>query len=481
MFDIFIIGGGINGSGVARDAAGRGYKVGLAEQFDFGSQTSSWSTKLIHGGIRYLENYEFNLVRESLAEREIIFHIAKNISKPLNFILPHVSSLRPSWLILIGLKLYDFLSGKSALPRSKKIELNQFNDFIAEDFKFGYQFSDLQIDDSRLTLLNLLDAQNHGAELFNYTRVERVKKSDGFWKIKLSNGETLHSKILINASGPMILDSFKNVFKESSNYEIKLVQGSHIITKKLYKGRHAYILQQPDRRIVFIIPYLEKYSLIGTTELEVDSPYKPQITPSEVNYLINCVNNFSKYKISKEDILGNYAGVRPLINEKNKNARQNTRDYHLEINLKEKSLINIYGGKLTTFRKLSEKLVDHIDTYYKKKINHWTHSKVLPGNEGPFSLADSRLEKETLSRITNTYGGLGKEVLKYLDILNGKGIQICETLYEFEIRYLIEKEFVKNAEDVLFRRTKIGIQFNTNEIHNTINKIISETITSKND
>jgi len=329
--------------------------------------------------------------------------------------------------------------------------------------------------------LNLLDAKNYGAELFNYTRVERVKKSDGFWKIKLSNGETLHSKILINASGPMILDSFKNVFKESSNYEIKLVQGSHIITKKLYKGRHAYILQQPDRRIVFIIPYLEKYSLIGTTELEVDSPYKPQITPSEVNYLINCVNNFSKYKISKEDILGNYAGVRPLINEKNKNARQNTRDYHLEINLKEKSLINIYGGKLTTFRKLSEKLVDHIDTYYKKKINHWTHSKVLPGNEVPFSLADSRLDKETLSRITNTYGGLGKEVLKYLDILNGKGIQICETLYEFEIRYLIEKEFVKNAEDVLFRRTKIGIQFNTNEIHNTINKIISETITSKND
>ena len=294
MFDIFIIGGGINGSGVARDATGRGYKVGLAEQFDFGSQTSSWSTKLIHGGIRYLENYEFNLVRESLREREIIFHIAKNISKPLDFVLPHVSSLRPGWLIQIGLKLYDFLAGESKLPKSKKIDLSQLDNFISDDFKFGYQYADLQIDDSRLTLLNLLDAQNRGAEIYNYTKVEKVQKLNGLWEIYLSNGKTLRSKILVNASGPMILDSFQNVFKENSNYEIKLIQGSHIVTNKLYEGSHAYILQQSDRRIVFIIPYLEKYSLIGTTELEVDSPFNPKITPEEESYLLDCVNNFSK-------------------------------------------------------------------------------------------------------------------------------------------------------------------------------------------
>ena len=475
MFDIFIIGGGINGSGVARDATGRGYKVGLAEQFDFGSQTSSWSTKLIHGGIRYLENYEFNLVRESLREREIIFHIAKNISKPLDFILPHVSSLRPSWLIQIGLKLYDFLAGESKLPKSKKIDLSQLDNFISDDFKFGYQYSDLQIDDSRLTLLNLLDAKNRGAEIYNYTKVEKVQKLHGLWEIYLSNGKTLRSKILVNASGPMILDSFQNVFKETSNYEIKLIQGSHIITNKLYEGSHAYILQQSDRRIVFIIPYIEKYSLIGTTELEVDSPFNPQITPEEESYLLDCVNKFSKNKISKDDILWKYAGVRPLISEKNKSARQNTRDYHLDINLKENSLINIFGGKLTTFRKLSEKLVDQIDDHSNKRIFHWTHNKVLPGNEKIIALDDSRLDRETLNRITKTYGSLGKEVLKYLDIINGKGIKICDTLYEFEIQYLIEKEFVKNAEDVLFRRTKIGIEFNTKEIHNTINQIISGT------
>jgi len=476
MFDIFIIGGGVNGSGVARDSAGRGYKVGLAEQFDFGSQTSSWSTKLIHGGIRYLENYEFKLVRESLKEREIIFHIAKNISKPLDFVLPHVSSLRPNWLIQIGLKLYDLLSGKTKFPRSKKINLDHLDNFISNEYKYGFQYSDLQIDDSRLTLLNLLDAHNQGAEIFNYTKVEKVQKLNSCWEIKLSNEKTLRSKILINASGPMILDSFQNVIEETSDFEIKLVQGSHIVTTKLYEGSHAYILQQSDQRIVFIIPYLEKYSLIGTTEKEVNSPYNPKITPEEESYLLDCVNNFSKSKIRKDDIIWKYAGVRPLISEKNKSARQNTRDYHLDIKLKEKSLINIFGGKLTTFRKLSEKLVDQIDIHFKKKIYHWTHNKALPGNEDFLPIIDSRLDNETLDRITKIYGGLGKEVLKYLDILNGKGIKICDTLYEFEIRYLIEKEFVKNAEDVLFRRTKIGIKFNTQEIHNTINQIILETI-----
>lgn len=475
MFDVFIIGGGINGSGIARDAAGRGYKVGLAEQHDFGSQTSSWSTKLIHGGIRYLENYEFSLVRESLKERETIYQIADHISKPLNFILPHVPNLRPSWLIRIGLFLYDILAGKSKFPRSKKIKLLKNNlKFLSKEYQYGYQYADLQIDDSRLTLLNILDSEKYGAEVFNYTRVTAVKKLNDHWEISLSNGRRVLSKALVNATGPMIGSAFKDVFHREIKNSIRLIQGSHIVTNKLYEEDKAYILQQPDKRIVFIIPYLEKYSLIGTTEVEVNSAINPQITSEEKKYLIECVNRFSIRKIKEDDIIWSYAGVRPLIQDSSESISKNSRDYHLDIQLDSEKLINIYGGKLTTYRKLSEKTVDHIDIFFQKKTHHWTGRNNLPGcgNINSTSPLTYQIDAETIKRIHKNYGGLSVMVFGCMDILKGPGLKICENLYEFEILYLIKYEHAKNADDILFRRTKLGIQFNSEEIRNKINSII---------
>ena len=476
MFDIFIIGGGINGSGIARDATGRGYKVGLAEQFDFGSQTSSWSTKLIHGGIRYLENYEFSLVQESLKEREIINKIAGNISKPMEFVLPHVPSLRSSWIIQIGLFLYDFLAGKSKFSKSKKLKLRDESlEFLSQKYEYGYQYSDLQIDDSRLTLLNILDAQKNGAVVKNYTKVLSARKMEGGWEVCLSNGQKYLTKFLINASGPMISNTFENVLPIKSYYPIRLIQGSHIVVKKLYKENKSYILQQPDKRIVFIIPYLDKYSLIGTTELEVESATKPQITNEEREYLIKCVNRFAKDKLSSKDILWNYSGVRPLIVDKSKSISSNSRDYHLDVQLKTSRLINIFGGKLTTYRKLSEKTVDEIDKHLINKIKHWTHLKALPGCENEPQIKNTYgLDQNIITRISMTYGDLAQKVLNCMENYGGPGDNICGNLYEFEIFYLVKNEFAKNSNDILFRRGKLGIEFNKNEIHTKINEIIKK-------
>jgi len=476
MFDIFIIGGGINGSGIARDAAGRGYKVGLADQHDFGSQTSSWSTKLIHGGIRYLENYEFSLVRESLKEREIIYQIAGTISKPLNFILPHVPSLRPSWLIRIGLFLYDFLAGNSVFPKSKR--LNFFKEklnFLSKEYQYGYQYADLQIDDSRLTLLNILDSERYGAEVYNYTKVISVNKINDLWEICLSNGKKVFSKILVNATGPMIRSSLKDVFKSEVTNAIRLIQGSHIIIDKLYDEDKAYILQQPDKRIVFIIPYLEKYSLIGTTEIEVNSALNPCITSEEKNYLIESINRFSAKKIKEQDILWSYSGVRPLIQDSTDSMSKNSRDYHLDVQLDSEKLIHIYGGKLTTYRKLSEKTVDHIDSFFQKKHHHWTGLQKLPGSDNNLkSHLKYPIDEATINRINKNYSGLSVKVFECMDDLKGVGLKICENLYEFEILYLLKYEHAKNADDILFRRTKLGIQFNSEEIRNKINSIIKD-------
>ena len=476
MFDIFIIGGGINGSGIARDASGRGYKVGLAEQFDFGSQTSSWSTKLIHGGIRYLENYEFSLVQESLKEREIINKIARNISRPMEFILPHVPSLRSSWIIQMGLFLYDFLAGKSKFSKSKKLNFKgESFEFLSQKYEYGYQYSDLQIDDSRLTLLNILDAQKNGAVVKNYTKVLSARKMEEGWEISLSNGQKYYSKFLINASGPMISNTFENVLPLKSLYPIRLIQGSHIVVKKLYKENKSYILQQPDKRIIFIIPYLDKYSLIGTTELEVESATKPQITNEEREYLIKCVNRFAKDKLSSKEILWNYSGVRPLIVDKSKSISSNSRDYHLDVQLKTSRLINIFGGKLTTYRKLSEKTVDEIDKHLSNKIKHWTHLKALPGCENEPQIKNTYgLDQNIITRISMTYGDLTQKVLNCMENYGGPGDNICGNLYEFEIFYLVKNEFVKNSNDILFRRGKLGIEFNKNEIHTKINEIIKK-------
>ena len=332
MQDLLIIGGGINGVGIARDASGRGLKVTLIEKGDLASKTSSWSTKLIHGGIRYLENYEFRLVRESLKEREVIRKIAPHITKPIRFVLPHVPSLRPTWLIRLGLTLYDWMGGFISFPKSKVVNLGtDYNENpIKSNFITGYEYSDLFVDDARLVLLNAQDAISRGAKICTNSKVQKVVRKKNYWEVFLSNGEVLQSKVIINASGPYVLDVLKNIIGIESKKKIRHVQGSHIITEKLYIGEQAYILQLSDKRIIFLIPYLDKFTLIGTTDHEVETYDNPEITDIEKNYLIKSVNKFIKKEITEDDIIWTYSGVRPLVEDLNENASKITRDYTFE-------------------------------------------------------------------------------------------------------------------------------------------------------
>ena len=380
VFDIFVIGGGINGAGIARDAAGRGFKVFLAEKGKVGSATSSWSSKLIHGGLRYLENYEFKLVRESLKEREVITNIAPSITRPIPFIIPHTKKIRSKLLIKLGLFLYDNLGGKTKIPKSSKINLTKkYSNVLKAHFSVGFQYYDVQVDDKKLVEMNIADAKKMGAKILENTKVVNAHRQEEGWKITLENGEIIKSKILINAAGPWINETVNNVLKINAKKSIRLVRGSHIITKKLYEEEVAFTLQNDDNRIVFVIPYKGKYSLIGTTEVDVDTPDNPSISDEEKIYLINTINNHFIKQISQEDIVETYSGIRPLI-EDFKEASKVTRDYVFDLNSENNMtpLLNIYGGKLTTYRKLSEKVMEELSPYLPPtKIKNWTSSKQL--------------------------------------------------------------------------------------------------------
>ena len=380
VFDLFIIGGGINGAGIARDAAGRNLRVCIADKGEFGGATSSWSTKLIHGGLRYLENYEFKLVRESLKEREVIYNIAREITKPIPFIIPYTKNLRPKWLIKIGLFLYDSLGGKTTIPKSSTINLsNKFPNILKKEFNEGFQYYDLQVDDKKLTKLNIKDAIENNAKVLENTKVINIEQSSSYWQIFLENNQVIKSKILINASGPWINEVLKQVIKINSKKAIRLVKGSHIITKKLYKYNKAFTLQNPDNRVVFVIPYKKNFSLIGTTETEVNTADNPEIDEDEIKYLLNTVNNFFIKQISSDDIVDTFSGIRPLI-EDYKEASRVTRDYIFDLNTSQDNapLLNIYGGKLTTYRKLSENVIENLKPYLNSSLlPSWTDSKEL--------------------------------------------------------------------------------------------------------
>ncbi len=380
MFDIFIIGGGINGAGIARDASGRGLRVYLAEKGQVGSATSSWSSKLIHGGLRYLENYEFKLVAESLREREVIIKIAPTITKPLPFVIPHSKKLRSKILIRLGLFLYDNLGGKTKIPKSSKINFKiNYTDILQKKFSEGFQYYDVQVDDKKLVEMNIDDAIKMGATIVENRKVINAKRVNHHWEITLDNNQKVNSKALINAAGPWINEIINNVLKVNAKKSIRLVRGSHIITKKLYDEEIAFTLQNDDDRIVFVIPYKDEFSLIGTTEVDVKSPDNPSISDDEKIYLINTINNHFIKQISQEDILDTFSGIRPLI-EDFKDASKVTRDYIFDLNLENKNspLLNIYGGKLTTYRKLSEKVMEELTPYLPNtKTKNWTASKKL--------------------------------------------------------------------------------------------------------
>ena len=380
IYDIFIIGGGINGAGIARDASGRGLKVYLAEKGKVGSATSSWSSKLIHGGLRYLENYEFKLVAESLREREVISRIAPKITKPLPFVIPHSKKLRSKLLIRLGLFLYDNLGGKTKIPKSSKINFNKkYKNILQSKFVDGFQYYDVQVDDKKLVEMNIGDSKKMGATILEDTKVIDAKRNENFWEITLDNNDIVKSKILINAAGPWINETVNNVLKINTNKSIRLVRGSHIITKKLYDEDVAFTLQNDDNRIVFVIPYKEEFSLIGTTEVDVNTPDNPSISDDEKIYLINSINNHFVKQISQVDIVDTYSGIRPLI-EDFKEASKVSRDYVFDLNIQKAGspLLNIYGGKLTTYRKLSEKVMEELTPYLPNtKTKNWTATKQL--------------------------------------------------------------------------------------------------------
>ena len=380
MFDIFIIGGGINGAGIARDASGRGLKVYLAEKGKVGSATSSWSSKLIHGGLRYLENYEFKLVAESLREREVITQIAPSITKPLPFVIPHTKKLRSKLLIRLGLFLYDNLGGKTKIPKSSKVIFaEQYQNILQSKFTEGFRYYDVQVDDKKLVEMNIDDAKKMGAIIAEDTKVINANRIDNYWEITLNNNEKIKSKILINAAGPWINETVNNVLKINAKKSIRLVRGSHIITKKLYEDEVAFTLQNEDNRVVFVIPYKGEYSLIGTTEVDVDTPDNPSISNEEKIYLINTINNHFIKQISQEDIVETYSGIRPLI-EDFKDATKVTRDYIFDLNEdnSQAPLLNIYGGKLTTYRKLAENVLLALNKYIPvNKKNSWTAKQKL--------------------------------------------------------------------------------------------------------
>ena len=380
MFDIFIIGGGINGAGIARDASGRGLKVYLAEKGKVGSATSSWSSKLIHGGLRYLENYEFKLVAESLREREVITQIAPAITKPIPFVIPHTKKLRSKLLIRLGLFLYDNLGGKTKIPKSSKVIFaQQYQNILQSKFTEGFRYYDVQVDDKKLVEMNIDDAKKMGAIIAEDTKVINANRIDNYWEIILNNNEKIKSKILINAAGPWINETVNNVLKINAKKSIRLVRGSHIITKKLYEDEVAFTLQNEDNRIVFVIPYKGEYSLIGTTEVDVDTPDNPSISNEEKIYLINTINNHFIKQISQDDIVETYSGIRPLI-EDFKDASKVTRDYIFDLNddNSHAPLLNIYGGKLTTYRKLAENVLLALNKYIPvNKKNSWTAKQKL--------------------------------------------------------------------------------------------------------
>ena len=456
-YDICIIGGGINGAGIARDAAGRGLSTLLVEAKDLAQATSSASTKLIHGGLRYLEYYEFKLVRHALQEREVLLKLAPHIIWPLRFKLPHDSHLRPKWLIRMGLFLYDHIGGRITLPKSKQIN---FNDGILKSkFTKGFEYSDGWVQDSRLVVLNAMSAREHGADILTQTSCTKLEIKDGKWLITLEDNKTVTADKLVNATGPWVrslLDD--NNLSQSETPRIRLVKGSHIIIPKLFEGDHAYILQQPDGRIVFAIPYEQDFTLIGTTDESFDgNAYNAAISEDEKAYLITAINSNFKKQISQTDIIKTYSGVRPLLDDGDDNASAVTRDYKLILdNTHGAPILSVFGGKVTTYRRLAE---DALDVLTDKPS--WTAHEVLPGGDienFDIFVRDMQTRYPDLSpkliyRLARNYGTRLPQVINDGDL----GTHYGDDIYESEISYLIEHEWARSAEDVLWRRSKLDL------------------------
>ncbi|WP_300180082.1 glycerol-3-phosphate dehydrogenase [uncultured Aliivibrio sp.] len=476
VLDLIVVGGGINGAGVAADAAGRGLTVGLYEAADFASATSSASSKLIHGGLRYLEHYEFRLVSESLAEREVLLAKAPHIAKPMRFRLPHRPFLRPAWMIRAGLFLYDNLGKRTTLPASHSVNLAA-SGLLKPEMTKGFEYSDCWVDDARLVILNAMAAEKNGAEVKNYCCVEKATRVDSIWHVTIFDEQTntrfeRKTKALVNAAGPWVKQFFDDSLEVESPRNIRLVKGSHIVVPKIHNEEQAYILQNKDNRIVFVIPYMEDFSIIGTTDVEYKGdPRKVEISEDEVNYLIDVVNQHFVDQIQRDDVVWTYSGVRPLCDDESDSPQAITRDYTLELEqeLDQAPLLSIFGGKLTTYRKLAETAMKMLSPYFLKIGTPWTRGVALPGGDFDYPRKQlvnnicskhQWLTEKTATRYVNQFGTLVWTLLEGITCEADMGQAFGEGVYQVEIDYLMHHEFSQRAEDVLWRRTKLGLYLN---------------------
>lgn len=479
IYDIAVIGGGINGVGIAADAAGRGLSVFLCEKDDLASHTSSASSKLIHGGLRYLEHKEFRLVREALAEREVLLAKAPHIIRPMRFIMPHRPHLRPAWLIRTGLFFYDHLGKREKLLGSNNVYFKDDSPLNSAITR-GFEYSDCAVDDSRLVVLNAMHAREKGADVVTRTRCLSAQRVEGYWVVELENAQgsfKIKAKALVNAAGPWVAQFIKQDLQLKSPYGIRLIQGSHIVVPKLYEGDKAFIMQNDDRRIVFAIPYLDQYTMIGTTDREYQGdPSKVQITQAETDYLLEVSNAHFKKQLTQADIIWTFAGVRPLCDDESDNPSAITRDYTLALSQEthdQAPLLSVFGGKLTTYRKLAESAMHQLNPFFPEMKESWTASEALPGGENMASA--EQLANEIRAQITDvseslakrwatSYGSRVWNILGESVSIDQLGLSFGHGLFAKEVDYLCRFEWVTNSEDILWRRSKLGLVFAQNEI-----------------
>ncbi|MDR3491770.1 MAG: glycerol-3-phosphate dehydrogenase [Gammaproteobacteria bacterium] len=488
--DILIIGGGINGMGIAADAAGRGLSVLVCEKNDIASATSSASSKLIHGGLRYLEHYDFRLVRRALLERENLLRLAPHLISPLEFILPYEKNLRPGWLIRIGLFLYDHLTFNSSLPSSKKINLKNDarGDALNSTFETGFSYFDCRTDDARLVILNALSAKENGATILTRTEFISARYENKKWMVILKDNktqemQTYYSKVLVNATGPWVMDTQKKVISQTKLL-VNLVKGSHIVIPKLYEGDFAYILQNKDKRVVFIIPYENNFTLIGTTDVASSENFDMKISLDEEKYLLDTINFYLKKLITRTDIVWSFSGIRSLQSDTENKLSAITRDYKFEL-IDNMALLTVISGKLTTYRCLAQDAVDQLHKFFPNLNPSETLHTQLPGGDiknrnfraflKNFCEEYAWLPTDIATRYAKNYGTRAKLLLQNKNSMNDLGENFSHGLYENEVRYLMQEEWAQTSEDILWRRTKLGLYFTKNDTNKLDDWIAKQT------
>ena len=471
--DLLVVGGGVNGTGIARDAAGRGLAVVLCEQDDLASHTSSASTGLIHGGLRYLEEFHFALVRKALLEREVLLAAAPHIMRPLRFVMPHAPHLRPAWMIRAGLFLYDHLARRARLAASAMIDLRTHiaGAPLQAPYRRGFVYSDGQVDDARLVVLNALDAQLRGATILTRTRCEQLSAHAGNWRATLRNaaGEReVQARAVVNATGPWVTGVLAAALPGRARHQVRLVKGSHLVVPRLFAHRFAYVFQNQDRRIVFAIPYHHDFTLIGTTDVDYQGdPATVRIEPAEVSYLCALANRYFRRQIAPADVVWSYSGVRPLLEDESSDPTRVTRDYALELESRPAPLLSVFGGKITTYRRLAEDAVNLLARPLGVRTAPWTAEALLPGGElpqGRFAVFLRTLERRypwlparLRQRYAHAYGTRIERLLGAASALTDLGRELLPQLYEREVEYLCNEEFARTAADVLWRRSKVGL------------------------